>query len=68
MFHSIVLVEMLSRDSDSGGYGVTLLGTSCEGLRGFEERLMVIFLFFLSFFSFEVFLYYFCKDIIIKVF
>ena len=42
MFHSIVLVEILSRDSDSGGYGVTLLGTktsSCEGLRGFEERL-----------------------------
>ena len=51
MFHSIVLVEILSRDSDSGGYSVTLLGTktsSCEGLRGFEERLMV--------------LYYFCKD------
>ena len=50
MFYSIVL----SRDSDSGGYGVTLLGTktsSCEGLRGFEERLMGIFLcsFFLFF-------------------
>ena len=44
MFHSIVLVEILSRDSDSGGYGVTLLGTktsSCEELRVFEERLVV---------------------------
>ena len=40
MFYSIVLVEILSRDSDSGGYGVTLLGTktsSCEELRVFEE-------------------------------
>ena len=35
----------LSRDSDSGGYGVTLLGTktsSCEGLRIFEESLVII--------------------------
>ena len=51
LFYSIVLVE-LSRDSDSGGYGVTLLGTktsSCEGLRIFEESLVISFLFFVSF-------------------
>ena len=40
------LIE-LSRDCDSGGYGVTLLGTkmsSCEGLRIFEESLVISFL------------------------
>ena len=33
-----LFLSKLSRDSDSGGYGVTLLGTktsSCEGLRVF---------------------------------
>ena len=52
-----LFLSKLSRDSDSGGYGVTLLGTktsSCEGLRIFEESLVISFLcsiinFFVSF-------------------
>ena len=42
-----LFLSKLSRDSDSGGYGVTLLGTktsSCEGLRIFEESLVISFL------------------------
>ena len=42
-----VFLSKLSRDPDSGGYGVTLLGTktsSCEGLRIFEESLVISFL------------------------
>ena len=42
-----LFLSKLSRDSDSGSYGVTLLGTktsSCEGLRVFEEKLVIIFL------------------------
>ena len=55
-----LFLSKLSRDSDSGGYGVTLLGTktsSCEGLRIFEENLVISFLsVFINFFaSFELF-------------
>ena len=50
-----LFLSKLSRDCDSGGYGVTLLGTktsSCEGLRIFEESLVISFL--CSFVSFEL--------------
>ena len=43
----LLFLLKLSRDCDSGGYGVTLLGTktsSCEGLRIFEENLVISFL------------------------
>ena len=55
-------LSKLSRDSDSGGYGVTLLGTktsSCEGLRIFEESLVISFLCSsTSLFLLNCFLYY----------
>ena len=43
----LLFLSKLSRDCDSAGYGVTLLGTktsSCEGLRIFEESLVISFL------------------------
>ena len=58
-----LFLSKLSRDSDSGGYGVTLLGTktsSCEGLRiQFEESLVISFLCSsTSLFLLNYFLYY----------
>ena len=57
-----LFLSKLSRDSDSGGYGVTLLGTktsSCEGLRIFEESLVISFLCSsTSLFLLNCFLYY----------
>ena len=58
-----LFLSKLSRDCDSGGYGVTLLGTkllgtktsSCEGLRIFEESLSDKLSLFINFFvSFEL--------------
>ena len=57
-----LFLSKLSRDSDSGGYGVTLLGTktsSCEGLTIFEESLVISFLCSsTSLFLLNCFLYY----------
>ena len=62
----LLFLSKLSRDCDSGGYGVTLLGTktsSCEGLRIFEESLVISFLcsstslFLLNYFIIKVFRY-----------
>ena len=56
-----LFLSKLSRDSDSGGYGVTLLGTktsSCEGLRIFEESLVISFLCSSTLFLLNCFLYY----------
>ena len=51
-----LFLSKLSRDSDSGGYGVT---SSCEGLRIFEESLVISFLCSLtSLFLLNCFLYY----------
>ena len=56
-----LFLSKLSRDSDSGGYGVTLLGTkpsSCEGLRIFEESLISFLCSSTSLFLLNCFLYY----------
>ena len=54
-----LLLSKLSRESDSGICGVTLLGTKvrhrertsiCGGLRVFEERLVIYFSLFISLF------------------
>ena len=63
-----LFLSKLSRDSDSGGYGVTLLGTktsSCEGLRIFEESLVISFLCSVSFELLSLLLKFYSKGMIV---